>query len=38
MTFNTVSNTNFLTIKRVGSAPLVTSDIRLKKNVESFTG
>ncbi len=25
-------------IKRVGSAPLVTSDIRLKKNILAFTG
>ncbi len=25
-------------IKRVGSAPLVTSDLRLKKNIFSFTG
>jgi hypothetical protein len=36
-TFSTTAGTNYLVIKRVGNAPLVTSDSRLKKNIESFT-
>lgn len=37
-TFVTTAGSNYLAIKRTGSAPLVTSDIRLKKNILSFTG
>ncbi len=36
-TFSTGAGSNYLVIKRVGNAPLVTSDSRLKKNIESFT-
>ena len=37
-TFLTTAGTNYLVIKRVGNASLVTSDRRLKQNIESFTG
>ncbi len=36
-TFSTTAGTNYLTIKRVGNAALVTSDERLKKEIQDFT-
>ncbi len=37
-TFLTTAGTNYLVVKRVGNAALVSSDRRLKQNIESFTG
>lgn len=37
-TFLTTAGTNYLVIKRVGNAALITSDQRLKQNIASFTG
>jgi hypothetical protein len=37
-TFVAIASSNYLSIKRVGTAGLVTSDERLKKDIISFTG
>lgn len=37
-TFVAIASSNYLSIKRVGTAGLVASDERLKKDIVSFTG